>query len=164
MCLKSTWGVGLDPPRREVPSWHYGNRDIATIFINKIHRWNLLWGNLRADPKLSWLAGDWGGRDVGSRAIVESCKQIEELETGVESPCCSSQRKVIAFSLLTFLIISFIFQGHQGMERSMWPLREAWLWIFIAFSPKYLIFLVLFPWQLQNSTQSNTWEKALWVL
>lgn len=164
MCLKSTCGVGLDPPKERISSWHYGNRDIATIFINKIHRWNLLWGSLRADPRPSWLAGGWGGGDVGSPAIVESCKQIEELETGVETPCCSSQRNVIAFSLLTFLTISFIFQGHQSMERSTWPLRGSWLRIFTAFSPKYLIFLVLFPWQFQNSIQSNIWEKALWIL
>ena len=58
-----------------------------------LHRWNLLWGNVRASARLSWLAG-WGGgcRDLVSPAILDSSKQIEELGTGMESPSCSSQR------------------------------------------------------------------------
>lgn len=40
---------------------------------------------------VSWMVGG-GGRDLGSPAILDSSKQIEELEKGMESPSRSSQK------------------------------------------------------------------------
>lgn len=56
--------------------------------------------------------------------LLDSCQQVGKLGIGMESHLVVFRDTGLAFSCLVFIVISFLSQGLQGMERQYGPLER----------------------------------------